>query len=84
MIGSTHDSTKRAILYAFLANFGIAITKTWAAIVTGSGSMRALKIKLDPDLTINEAIDHINRLKRELKERIPKLKWCFVEPDVTD
>lgn len=41
MVGSTHDSTVRAILYAFLANFGIAIAKTWAAIVTGSGSMLA-------------------------------------------
>ena len=41
MAGSAHDSTARAILYAFLANFGIAIAKTWAAMVTGSGSMMA-------------------------------------------
>jgi cation diffusion facilitator family transporter len=41
MVSSTHESTARAILYAFLANFGIAIAKTWAASVTGSGSMLA-------------------------------------------
>lgn len=41
MVGTTHDSTVRAILYAFLANFGIAITKSWAAWLTGSGSMLA-------------------------------------------
>jgi cation diffusion facilitator family transporter len=41
MVSSTHESTARAILYAFLANFGIAIAKTWAAVVTGSGSMLA-------------------------------------------
>lgn len=41
MVGTSHDSTIRAILYAFLANFGIAIAKTWAAVVTGSGSMLA-------------------------------------------
>ena len=41
MAGSSHESTARAILYAFLANFGIAIAKTWASIVTGSGSMMA-------------------------------------------
>jgi len=41
MASSTHESTARAILYAFLANFGIAIAKTWAAGVTGSGSMMA-------------------------------------------
>ena len=38
---SSHASTARAILYAFVANFGIAIAKTWAAVHTGSGSMLA-------------------------------------------
>jgi len=41
MASSSHNSTARAILYAFLANFGIAIAKTWAAWLTGSGSMLA-------------------------------------------
>jgi len=34
-------SSLRAILYAFVANLGIALAKTWAAIYTGSGSMLA-------------------------------------------
>ena len=41
MARSAQESTAKAILYAFLANFGIAIAKTWAAMVTGSGSMLA-------------------------------------------
>ena len=41
MSNSKHGGTARAILYAFLANGGIAIAKTWAAWVTGSGSMLA-------------------------------------------
>ncbi len=41
MASSTHGSTARAILYAFLANAGIALAKTWAAWLTGSGSMVA-------------------------------------------
>ena len=41
MASSSHDSTARAILYAFLANFCIAIAKSWAAWLTGSGSMLA-------------------------------------------
>ena len=53
MVGTPHDSTVRAILYAFAANFGIAIAQ-------------------------------INALERKLKARIPKLAWCFVEPDVED
>ncbi|MBT8444842.1 MAG: hypothetical protein KJO13_08840, partial [Gammaproteobacteria bacterium] len=31
----------KAILYAFLANFGIALAKTWGVWFTGSGSMFA-------------------------------------------
>ncbi len=41
MASSTHESTARAILYAFLANLGIALSKSWAAWLTGSGSMLA-------------------------------------------
>jgi cation diffusion facilitator family transporter len=41
MASSAHGSTARAILYAFLANSGIALAKTWAAWITGSGSMLA-------------------------------------------
>ncbi len=34
-------SAAKAILYAFVANFAIALAKTWAALVTGSGSLLA-------------------------------------------
>lgn len=51
MKSSSHGSTARAILYAFLANSGIAIAKTWAAIVTGSGSMLAEAIHSYADAT---------------------------------
>jgi len=37
-------SSARAILYAFLANLGIALSKLWAALYTGSGSMLAESI----------------------------------------
>ncbi len=41
MSSAAHESTAKAILYAFMANAGIALAKTWAASVTGSGSMLA-------------------------------------------
>ena len=50
----------------------------------GPDTMLAAKIKMNPSLTIDEAVASINALERELKERIPKLKWCFIEPDVED
>jgi len=50
----------------------------------GPDTMLAVKIKMNSSLTIDEAVGHINDLERNLKARIPKLKWCFVEPDITD
>jgi cation diffusion facilitator family transporter len=41
MSSSPHGSSARAILYAFLANLGIAIAKSAAAVYTSSGSMLA-------------------------------------------
>jgi cation diffusion facilitator family transporter len=41
MSASGHGASARAILYAFLANLGIAVAKTTAAIITASGSMLA-------------------------------------------
>ena len=41
MASNSHGGTARAILYAFLANGGIALAKTWAAMITGSDSMLA-------------------------------------------
>ena len=50
----------------------------------GPDTMVALKVKMDPSLTINEAVRHINELERELRARIPKIRFCFVEPDLRD
>ena len=50
----------------------------------GPDTMLAAKVKLRPDLTIDAAVSAINALERKLKERIPKLKWSFIEPDVCD
>lgn len=46
-----HDSSGKAILYAFLANLGIAIAKGVAAAITGSGSMLAEAIHSLADCT---------------------------------
>ncbi len=50
----------------------------------GPDTMLAAKIKMRSELTIDEAVASINALERELKERVPKLKWLFIEPDVAD
>ncbi|HNS73966.1 MAG TPA: cation transporter, partial [bacterium] len=38
---SHQDASIKSILFALLANLGIAITKTVAAVMTGSGAMLA-------------------------------------------
>jgi len=54
-MSSDHGSSTKAILYAFLANFGIAITKSAAAVYTNSGSMLAEAIHSYADCT-NQAL----------------------------
>ena len=48
---SGHSASFKAILYAFFANFGLAIAKTSASIYTGSGSMMAEAIHSYADCT---------------------------------
>lgn len=66
MGSSAHSSTARAILYAFLANGGIAIAKTWAAWLTGSGSMLAEAIHSYAD-TCNQVLLFLG-LKQSVRE----------------
>jgi cation diffusion facilitator family transporter len=66
MQSSSQSSTARAILYAFLANGGIAIAKTWAAWVTGSGSMLAEAIHSYAD-TGNQVLLFLG-LKQSVKD----------------
>ena len=66
MAHSSQSSTARAILYAFLANGGIAIAKTWAAWLTGSGSMLAEAIHSYAD-TGNQVLLFLG-LKQSVKQ----------------
>ena len=50
----------------------------------GPDVMLAAKLRFMPDLTIAEAVARINALEVRIKERAPAVRWCFIEPDVTD
>ena len=50
----------------------------------GPDTMLAAKIRLTPAIGIEAAVESINELERELKERVTNLRWCFIEPDTTD
>jgi cation diffusion facilitator family transporter len=46
--------------------------------------MVAMKLKMKADLTGKELVDAINKFEVRLQERMPEIKWSFVEPDHTD
>ena len=50
----------------------------------GPDTLLAAKVRLKSGIDIDKAVAHINRLERTLKEKIPGIKWCFIEPDVAD
>ena len=50
----------------------------------GPKVMLAAKVQLRPGTSIEQAVDDINALERRLKERVPQIGWCFVEPDDED
>jgi len=50
----------------------------------GPDTMLAAKIKIRSGLDIDSAVQVINALEHRLKEEIPNLEWCFIEPDVSD
>ena len=50
----------------------------------GADVMLAAKILFDPDLTVNELVARINALEVRIKQHVPSVRWCFIEPDITD
>ncbi len=53
-------------------------------IQVGPKIMLAIKVRMRSDLMINEAVAHINALEKRLKQQVPAIGWCFVEPDIVD
>jgi cation diffusion facilitator family transporter len=44
----------------------------------------AMKLRFRPGLDVGQLCDAINRFERELKKRVPEVRWSFIEPDHTD
>jgi cation diffusion facilitator family transporter len=50
----------------------------------GSKIMLAAKIKLPDTMLTKESVEIINMLEKRLKEQLPDVGWCFIEPDTKD
>lgn len=85
LVGRSADpDIQKAIDDVIAGQEGIEFVFNTITMQFGPDTMLAAKIKMRPDMNIGEAVASINALERELKARVPKLKWCFIEPDVED
>jgi cation diffusion facilitator family transporter len=50
----------------------------------GPDVMLALKVRMRPGISLEEAVASINALEKRIKTKFPTIAWCFVEPDVAD
>ena len=85
LIGRSADPAVVARIEAEIgANPGVLWVYRVITIQIGSEIMLAAKIRMRAGLSIDAACEEINRLERRLKERVPELRWSFIEPDVED
>lgn len=55
------------------------------AVQQGPGEiMLAMKLSFKSGLTGDQLVDAINHFEVTLQQRVPEVKWCFVEPDRAD
>jgi len=85
LVGRSADPDIQAVIDAIIdEQAAIEYCFNTITMQFGPDTMLAAKIKIRSELSIDKAVDSINALERELKARVPNLKWCFIEPDVTD
>jgi divalent metal cation (Fe/Co/Zn/Cd) transporter len=85
LVGRSADPEIQEMIEAIITEHeGIEQVFNIITIQYGPDTMLAAKVKMQSGITIESAVAEINALERTLKSRIPKLAWCFIEPDVTD
>lgn len=85
LVGRSADPMIQEVINEIIAN-DKDIDQVFNVITVqfGSDTLLAAKIKLKSGINIGTAVADINGLERRLKQEIPDLKWCFIEPDVSD
>jgi cation diffusion facilitator family transporter len=44
----------------------------------------AMKLKFRPGLETTQLVEAINAFEKQLKQRVPEVRWSFIEPDTVD
>jgi cation diffusion facilitator family transporter len=81
---SAEDDLQEAIRADIAADPNIEALLNAITLQMGPDVMLALKVRMNPTISITTAAEHINALELRVKSKFPEVKWCFVEPDVTD
>jgi len=85
LVGRSADpEIQQAINEIISSQDGIERVFNTITIQFGPDTMLAAKVKFKRGIDIETAVESINVMERELKERIPNLTWSFIEPDVID
>ena len=85
LVGRSAEPDLRAAIDGIIADDeSIEAVFNTLTLQFGPKVMLAAKVKMRPGLSIETAIEHINALERRIKERVPDVGWCFMEPDVAD
>jgi cation diffusion facilitator family transporter len=81
---SAEDDVQQALAAQIATEPGIERLYRAITVQMGPQVMLAVKVKMVPGQSLEEAVACLNRLERNVKARFPEVAWCFVEPDVAD
>ena len=85
IVGRSAEEDLQAALHAEIeASAGIEDLLNAITLQLGPQVMLAVKVRMTAGITIEQAVENINALERNIKAKFPEVAWCFVEPDTTD
>jgi cation diffusion facilitator family transporter len=85
IVGRSAEEDLQEALEAQIANEP-GIVKLYRAITIQMGPqvMLAVKVRMTPGCSVEQAVESLNRVERNIKAKFPEVAWCFFEPDVSD
>jgi divalent metal cation (Fe/Co/Zn/Cd) transporter len=81
---SAEEDLQEALEAQIAAEPGIAELYRAITVQMGPQVMLAVKVRMTAGLSIEEAVQCLNELERNIKAKFPEVAWCFVEPDTAD
>jgi cation diffusion facilitator family transporter len=81
---SAEEDLQEALEAQIAGEPGIAKLYRAITIQMGPHVMLAVKVQMTPGCSIEQAVESLNRIERNIKAKFPEVAWCFVEPDVAD